>query len=111
MNETESAAETTPSAAEIEAARAEARRQGYAEAREVVELCALAGMPERAAAMLAQETAPAAARQQLMEARVAGDAPEIRSHVEPGAGTEPKTSLTDNPVVKAVEKLAGKGMN
>lgn len=111
MNENENAAEATPSAVDIEAARTEARRQGYAEAREVVELCALAGMPERAAAMLAQGTAPAAARQQLMEARVAEDAPEIRSHVEPGAGTEAKASLADNPVVKAVEKLAGKGVN
>ncbi|MBS1853897.1 MAG: S49 family peptidase [Acidobacteria bacterium] len=111
MNEEQRAAEATPSAADIEAIRAEAYRQGYADATEIVDLCELAGMPRRAAGLLAKQTTPEAARQQLMEARVAEDAPEIRSHVMPETGTTAKPSLANNPVMKAVERLAGKGVN
>jgi signal peptide peptidase SppA len=111
MNEEQRAAEATPSAADIEAIRAEAYRQGYADATEIVDLCELAGMPRRAAGLLAKQTTPDAARQQLMEARVAEDAPEIRSHVMPETGTTAKPSLANNPVLKAVERLAGKGVN
>lgn len=111
MNEEQRAAEATPSAADIEAIRAEAYRQGYADATEIVDLCELAGMPRRAAGLLAKQTTPEAARQQLMEARVNEDAPEIRSHVMPETGTTAKPSLANNPVMKAVERLAGKGVN
>jgi len=90
---------------------AEAYRQGYADATEIVDLCELAGMPGRAGALLAKQTTPAVARQQLMEARVAEDAPEIRSHVTPETGTGAKPPLADNPLLKAVERLAGKGVN
>ena len=96
---------------DIEAIRAEAHRQGYAEAREIVELCALAGMPGRAAALLAGNATPAEARQQLMEARAAEDAVEIRSHVMPDTGTQAKTNPENGPVLRAVERLAGKGVN
>jgi len=89
------------------AIRAEARKQGYAEAREIVELCALAGMPGRAAGLLARGASPAEARQHLIEARAEEDATEIRSHVMPETGTDAKPSLDNNPVVRAVEKLAG----
>jgi hypothetical protein len=95
----------------MEAIRAEAYRQGYADATEIVDLCELAGMPRRAAGLLAKQTTPDSARQQLMEARVAEDAPEIRSHVIPETGTTAKPSLGNNPVMKAVERLAGKGVN
>jgi signal peptide peptidase SppA len=111
MNEEERAAEATPSAADIEAIRAEAYRQGYADATEIVDLCELAGMPGRAGALLAKQTTPAVARQQLMEARVAEDAPEIRSHITPETGPGAKPPLADNPLLKAVERLAGKGVN
>ncbi len=96
---------------DIEAIRAEARQQGYAEAREIVELCALAGMPGRAAALLANSATGADARQQLMEARVAEDATEIRSHVMPDTGTQAKAKPENGPVMKAVERLIGKGVN
>jgi hypothetical protein len=46
-----------------------------------------------------------------MEARVAEDAPEIRSHVMPETGTSAKPTLAENPVLKAVDRLAGKGVN
>lgn len=111
MHEEPFAAETQASAVNLDAIRAEARRQGYADAREIVELCALAGMPARAAALLAREVSPADARQHLMEARAADDATEVRSHVMPDTGTSVKANPENNPVLKAVERLAGRGVN
>jgi signal peptide peptidase SppA len=111
MQEEPLAAERQDSAIDLDAIRAEARRQGYAEAREIVELCALAGMPTRAAALLARDVSPAEARQHLMEARAAEEAPEIRSHVLPDTGTSVKANPENSPVMKAVERLAGKGAN
>ncbi len=111
MNQEELAAEATPSAADLDTIRAEGRRQGFAEAREIVELCALAGMPARAAALLAKDATAADARQQLIEARAAEDATEIRSHVMPDTGTTASAKPEDSPVMKAVERLAGKGVN
>jgi len=93
----------------LETIRAEAGRQGYANAREIVELCALAGMPGRAAVLLARHATPAEARQDLLEARAAEEPVEIRSHVMPDTSTA--ASAENSPVVKAVERLmaAAKG--
>ncbi len=98
-------------AIDIEAVRTEAGRQGYSDAREIVELCALAGMPGRAAALLARQATPAEARRQLLEARAAEEPAEIRSHVMPETGASAAISPENNPVVKAVERLmnAAKG--
>lgn len=98
-------------AIDVEAIRSEARTQGYADAREIVELCALAGMPGKAAGLLAKAATPPEARQFLMEARAAEDATEIRSHVMPETGTGVKASPESSPVMKAVERLAAKGVN
>ncbi|MBI2817956.1 MAG: hypothetical protein HYX72_13560 [Acidobacteria bacterium] len=96
-------------AIDVEAIKAEARKQGYADACEIVQLCALAGMPAKAAALLARQAAPADARQQLLEARAAENAGEIHSHVMPDTGTQSKPNVENNPVVKAVERLIAKG--
>jgi hypothetical protein len=98
-------AEVRPPAVDLEAIRTGARKQGYAEAREIVELCALAGMPAKAAGLLARQSTAAEARQFLMEARAAADASEIRSHVMPDTGTNAKPSLENNPLMQAVERL------
>jgi hypothetical protein len=110
MNEEPVRAEAPEPTIDLEAIRAEAHREGYAEAREIVELCALAGLPAKAATLLARGATPTEARQYLIEARAAEDAPEIRSHVMPDAGTSAKVPLEQNPVIKAVERLA-KGVN
>jgi signal peptide peptidase SppA len=110
MNEEPVRAEAPEPTIDLEAIRAEAHREGYAEAREIVELCALAGLPAKAATLLARGATPTEARQYLVEARAAEDAPEIRSHVMPDAGTSAKVPLEQNPVIKAVERLA-KGVN
>lgn len=91
---------------DVEAIRGEARRQGYAEAREIVELCALARMPNRALGLLARNAGLAEVRQQLLETLVADDATEIRSHVTSETSTTAKASLDNNPLVKAVEQMA-----
>ena len=95
---------------DLESIKVEAHKQGYAEAREIVELCALAGMPAKAAGLLARTATPVEARQFLMEARAAGEPAEIRSHVMPDTGTESKPTLENNPVVKAVGRLNQKGV-
>jgi signal peptide peptidase SppA len=91
---------------DINALRAEAHRQGYAEAREIVELCTLARMAHRALGLLAHNASLAEVRQQLLEALAAEDAPEIRSHVMPETGTRADVSAENSPVVKAVERMA-----
>ena len=101
--------ERSEPAAELEALKAEARKQGYAEAREIVELCSLARMPAKASALLSKNATTEEVRQHLMEARASGDPAEIRSHVMPDTGTESKPNLENNLVVKAVERLAAKG--
>ena len=111
MKEETVRAEVPEPTIDLEAIRAEAHREGYAEAREIVELCALAGMPAKATALLAREATPTEARQFLIEARAAEDATEIRSHVMPDTGTSAKPPLDNNPVVKAVERLAKGGVN
>ena len=98
--------ETPEPPIDVDAIRGEARQQGYAEAREIVELCALARMPNRALGLLARNVGLAEVRQQLLEALVAEDATEIRSHVTPEIGTTATANLENNPVVKAVEQMA-----
>ena len=109
MKEETVRAEVPEPTIDLEAIRAEAHREGYAEAREIVELCALAGLPARAAALLAKHASAAEARQYLIEARAGEDAPEIRSHVMPETATSAKVPLEQNPVIKAVKRLAKGG--
>ena len=111
MQEEAVRAEIPEPTVDIEATRAEARQGGYAEAREIVELCALAGMPTKATGLLVRGATSAEARQFLMEARAAEDAPEIRSHVMPETGTSAKPTLAANPVMRAVERLFAKEVN
>ncbi len=85
-----------------------ARKAGFDQAREIVEMCVLAGMPGEAASLLARYATPAEARQHLLERRAAVARPEIHSHVLPETGTSisQQASLDNNPVVKAAERLA-----
>jgi signal peptide peptidase SppA len=109
MNEETRQAEQTPPAVDVAVIRAEARSEGYAEAREIVELCVLAGMLDKAPGLLAKNATVDDVRKTLLEARVAADSAEIQSHTLPDTGTSAKPSLENNPVVQAVERLTGKG--
>jgi ClpP class serine protease len=110
VSETTHAA-TSPPVPDLAAIEAAAREQGYAEAAEIVVLCAIAGRPALAAAFIERRLAVADVRKELLAMRAERDQDEIRSHVMPNAGTSVKANPENNPVLKAVERLAGKGVN
>ena len=102
------AAKPEPNTAEVvdlDAVRKQARGEGAAEAGLIAELCALAGMPERTADMLAKGLSADAVRRELLNLKAGEDA-EVRSHVLPGAGTGGPANLDDNPVVRAATARA-----
>ena len=99
----------TPSAAPVAtpvAAITDGRLQFQQNAQAVVDLCALAGVPQLAGAFIANGTSEAQVRKELMARRETG--PEIHSHILPGDGTQVRadTCLGANPVVSACQKLA-----
>ena len=75
-----------------------------------MQLCVIAGMPDKAVGLLAETATPAKARQMLLEARAAADPVEIHSQVMPDTGTKTQVSAEDSPVVKAVERMAKQGV-
>ena len=81
------------------------RAEGTAEAGQIAELCALAGMPGRTAEMLARGLSADVVRRELLTLKAAQDA-EVHNHVLPGAGTGAIHSLDDNPVVRAATARA-----
>lgn len=87
------------------------RTEALAYAADVAELCALAGMGNKAAGFIRKGTAVVDVRKALLSERAAQDSVEIRSHTMPDTGTGAKPSLENNPVIKAVERLAAKGVN
>ena len=68
-------------------------------------------MGNKAAGFIRQGTAVKDVRKALLSERAAQDSVEIRSHTMPDTGTGAKPSLENNPVIKAVERLAAKGVN
>jgi signal peptide peptidase SppA len=110
VSETTQAA-TSPPVPDLAAIEATAREQGYAEAAEIVVLCAIAGRPALAAGFIERRLAVADVRKELLAMRAERDQDEIRSHVMPDTGTSVKANPENNPVLKAVERLAGKGVN
>jgi signal peptide peptidase SppA len=90
----------------LEKIRIEARGDGYREAAGIAELCALAGMPERASEMIVRGLSVEEARKELLALKARGDGPEVQSHVMPGASTGQAMTLDDNPVVRAAKARA-----
>lgn len=89
--------------------QAEARAKGYAEAAEIVDLCALAGCPARAAEFIERQLPAAEVRKLLRAMRAEAEAPPIRSHVLPETGTRAPADLEDNPIVQACARLGARG--
>ena len=96
---------TTSDVVDLDKVRKEARGEGAAEAGLIAELCALAGMPERAAEMIARGMSADESRRELLNLKAGEDA-EVHNHVLPGAGTGAIHSLDDNPVVRAATARA-----
>ncbi len=95
----------TAEVVDLDKVRAEARGEGAAEAGLIAELCALAGMPERTAGMIARGLSADEARRELLNLKAGADA-EVHNHVLPGAGTGAPQNLDDNPVVRAATARA-----
>ncbi len=105
VSEATQAAATAPPI-DVQAIQAEARKQGYAEAAEIVVLCNIAGRPALAGDFIARHIALGDVRKQLLTLRAEADQEEIRSHVLPEASTSTNPNLDENPVVKACAVLA-----
>lgn len=91
-----------------------ARSAALTYAADVVELCALAGMPGRAAAFIKAARPLEDIRSELQAARAGADAAtEINSHTLPETSAESrrdaKTDVHNSPLVKAAERLAQAG--
>jgi len=91
---------------DLDKVRTEARGEGAAEAARIADLCALAGMPERTAEMIARRLSADEARRELLSLKAGQDGAEVHSHLLPGAGTGQPASLNDNPVVRAARARA-----
>ncbi len=109
VTETNQAA-SSPPIPDLAALEAAAREQGYGEAAEIVVLCAIADRSTLASGFVERRLAVADVRKELLALRAEADQDEIRSHVMPDAGTTVKANPENSPVMKAVERLAGKGV-
>jgi signal peptide peptidase SppA len=80
----------------------------FEQARQILQLCALAGLTARQALVfLKPEASIDAVRQELIEVRAANSGPEINSHILPEAGAVgEKTKPKDSPIEKACEAHA-----
>jgi capsid assembly protease len=91
---------------DLDKIRAEQVTQMRGDAQAVVDLCALAGMPDLAGGYIAQGVDMTTIRNELLSKRAAS--PEIQSHVMPGDGTRvnPAANLDDNPLVNSCQRMA-----
>ena len=84
-----------------------AKEKMKAQASEIIDLCALAGMAQMAGNFIAKGINPEAVRKELLKKRADSSGDEIQSHVMPGTGTQAQGSMETNPAVMAAKKLAG----
>ena len=91
---------------DLDKLRAEQVTQMRGDAQAVVDLCALAGMPDLAGGFIAQGLDMATVRKELLSKRA--ESPEIQSNVMPGDGTRVKAeaNLDNNPVISSCKKMA-----
>ncbi|QWP77494.1 S49 family peptidase [Lysobacter sp. K5869] len=100
---TMSNSESTASAVEFDAVRA----QAHGDALAIAELCTLAGRPDLTAVFLGEGLSTADARRKLLGLRA--ESPEITSHLSPTAARAAASqSLDDNPLIHAVKARAAR---
>lgn len=79
----------------------------FEHAKQIIQLCALAGLTARQAlTYLKPEASIDAIRQELLDARAAAGGPEISGHIMPEAGAVGQTDPDESPLVKLAEKRA-----
>jgi hypothetical protein len=99
--------EAAAAAAEPAAAGESAAPAPFERAKQIVQLCALAGLTARQAlAFLKPESSIDSIRQELLDARAAEGGPEIHAHVLPEAGAMGGKDPDDSPLVKVAEARA-----
>ena len=91
---------------DLDKVRAEQVTQMRGDAQAVVDLCALAGMPDLAGNFIAKGMDMTGVRNELLSKRASS--PEIQSHLMPGDGTRinPEANLDSNPMVNACQRMA-----
>ena len=96
----------TAEVVDLDKVRSEKEAQMRQEAGTIVDLCALAGMPDLAGGFIAKGMDSASVRKDLMARRASGL--EVHSQVMPGDGTrmQPGQNLESNPVVASCRKIA-----
>lgn len=113
MADTTLKADAGVTAPDLDKIRAEAEAKGFAQAGEIVELCALAGKPGEAAEFIKTRKSAADVRAVLLEARAKEtDQQEISSHINPGAsGEKSQTEADENALAerKRAQIAARKG--
>ena len=77
-----------------------------ADAQEIADLCQLAGCPERIAGYLASGKPTASVRRDLLSLKAEGT--EVTSRIVPEPTLAKPESLSDNPMIRAALKKAGK---
>ena len=85
MKEQTAAEVKTPTAAEIDTMLAQARTDGFTDAAQIVDLCAIAGMPNLAAGFIGEKKSSAEVRKALLDAKAAGQTEELNTTLMPGA--------------------------
>jgi signal peptide peptidase SppA len=112
LKEAEMLEETAPGMIGVDEAAAmvaETRREVFQSAQAIVEMCLIAGCPDKAAEFIAAGLSEAEVRKALINMKVERQSPEILStlDLDKAAAVESPTS-THNPLVSAVKKLTRK---
>lgn len=89
------APEKTGNVVDIDAARAQGRTEALAYMREINEICALAGVPEKAQAFIEKDAKPADVRKELIEARASADAARTINNNPPINQSQKPTAKVD----------------
>jgi ATP-dependent Clp protease protease subunit len=79
----------------IDAARTQGRNEALAYMREINEICALAGLPEKAQAFIEKDAKPVDVRKELLEARASADAARTISNGSPANQSQKPIAKVD----------------
>jgi ATP-dependent protease ClpP protease subunit len=86
---------TATNVVDIDAARAQGRAEALAYMREIHEICALAGVPDKAQAFIEKDAKPSDVRRELIEARASADAARTINNNPPINQSQKPTAKVD----------------
>jgi ATP-dependent protease ClpP protease subunit len=88
-------AATATNVVDLDGARTQGRNEALAYMREINEICALAGLPEKAQAFIEKDAKPVDVRKELLEARASADAARAISNSPPTNQSQKPTAKVD----------------